>query len=263
MAGRYTADARLRRLLRPSRLEERGRRVGASREGCCRSGRRRATGSGRAASTSMHFYNEKLKKILSSKDIILYSVSSREIKVAIAERFIRTLKGKLFKYMMHQKTNKYIHILPDVIKSYNVTQHRGDHTPTEIHQLTDPEEIQRQFKEMYKIPSSTHKPLISTLPVGEYIRLSQIKPTFKKGYTIQNMLEFFKIARIDTTQSPAIYFLEDLQGEPIKGIFYREELIPTTPSEFYQIDIIRTKTVAGKKRISSNGEDILINLIFG
>ena len=133
------------------------------------------------------FYNEKVKKLLSSKDIILYSISSRESKVAIAERFVHTLKGKLSRYMTHQNTKKYIHILPDVIKSYNLTQRRGlgrDHTPTEIHQLTDPEEIQHQFKEMYKIPSSTHKPLISTLPVGEYVRLSQIKPTFKKGYTI-------------------------------------------------------------------------------
>ena len=64
--------------------------------------------------------------------------------------------------MTHQNTKKYIHILPDVIKSYNLTQHcglGGDHTPNEIHQLTDPEEIQLQFKDMYKIPSSTLKPL--------------------------------------------------------------------------------------------------------
>ena len=73
---------------------------------------------------------------------------------------------------------------------------------------------------MYKIPSSSHKPIISTLSVGEYVRLSQIKPTFKKGYTIQNTLEIFKIIRVDNTQSPTIYFLEDLQGEPIKGIFH-------------------------------------------
>ena len=81
------------------------------------------------------FYNENVNKLLTSKDIILYSVSSREIKAAIAERFISTLKGKLFRYMTHQNTKKYIHILPDIIKSYNLTQHRGldgNHAPTEI-----------------------------------------------------------------------------------------------------------------------------------
>ena len=54
------------------------------------------------------FYDEKVKKLLSSKDITLYSVSSREIMAAIAEGFICTLKGKLFRYMTHQNTKKYI-----------------------------------------------------------------------------------------------------------------------------------------------------------
>ena len=100
------------------------------------------------------------------------------------------------------------------------------------------------LKECIKHPE--HKPITSTLSVGEYVRLSQIKPTFKKGYTIQNTLEIFKVIRVDNTQSPTIYFIEDLQGEPIKGIFYREELVPTTPPETYQIYIIKSKIVAGK-----------------
>ena len=109
--------------------------------------------------------------------------------------------------MTHQDTKKYIHILPDFIKSYNLTQHRGLGG-----NQTDPDEMQLQFKRMYKIPSSSHKPIISTLSVGKYVRLSQIKPTFKKGYTIQNTLEIFKIIRVDNTQPPTIYFLEDLEG---------------------------------------------------
>ena len=109
---------------------------------------------------------------------------------------------------------------------------------------------------MYKIPSSSHKPIISTLSIGEYVHLSQIKPASKKGYTIQNTLEIFKIIRVGNKQSPTIYFPEDLEGEPIKGIFYREELIPTTPPESYQIDIIRSKIVAGKKKIPCQMERI-------
>ena len=70
---------------------------------------------------------------------------------------------------------------------------------------------------MYKAPSSSHKPFISTLPVGEYVRLNEIKPTFTKDYTLQNTLEIFKIVHVDTKQSPTIYHLEDLEGEPIKG----------------------------------------------
>ena len=197
------------------------------------------------------FYNAKVQNMLSSKNIVLYSVSSREIKAAIAERFIRTLKGKLYRYMTDKNTKKYINILPDLIESYNHTQHRGlggNHTPHEIHHLTDPHKIKEQFMDMYKKPSSSHKPVTSSLPVGEYVRLSEIKPTFRKGYTIQNTLEIFKISRVDTKQTPTIYYLEDLEGEPIKGVFYREELIPTSLPELYHIDIIKTKTVAGRKK---------------
>ena len=51
LAGRYIAEEQLRRRLRLGHLEVRGRLVGASREGCWRSGRRGAAGSGRVAST--------------------------------------------------------------------------------------------------------------------------------------------------------------------------------------------------------------------
>ena len=197
------------------------------------------------------FYNSKVHHLLSSKGIVLYSVSSREIKAAIAERFIRTLKGKLFRYMTHNNTKKYVNILQDIINGYNHTQHRGlggNLTPYQVHHFTDPEDIQKQFTNMYKYSSSSHKPVISSLAVGEHVRLSQLKPTFKKGYTIQNTLEIFKINRVDKSQSPNTYYLEDLEGEPIKGVFYREELIPTSLPPIYHIDIIKTKTVSGRKK---------------
>ena len=197
------------------------------------------------------FYNQKVNKLLTAKGITLYSVSSREIKASIAERFIRTMKGKLYRYMTHQNTKKYVDVIPDVIHSYNNTQHRGlggKHTPNEIHQLKDEHEIRKQFTKMYKKPTSSQKPVIPTLDIGQYVRLSEIKPTFKKGYTIQNTVEIFKIIRVDTSQTPTAYYIEDLEGEPIKGIFYREELIPVSIPQFYDIEIIKTKKIAGRKK---------------
>ena len=129
--------------------------------------------------------------------------------------------------MTHQDTKKYVHILPDIIESYNHTQHEGleeEHTPNQIHKLTDNKnKIQQQFNKMYKIPHS-YKPFISTLSVGEYVCLSNIKPTFKKGYTVQNTLEIFKIIRVHTSQSPTVYYLKDLQGEPINGIILQQRI---------------------------------------
>ena len=87
-------------------------------------------------------------------------------------------------------------------------------------------------------------PLYPSVNTYVYARLNQ---HLKKDIQYKT-LEIFKIIRVDNTQSPTIYFLEDLEGESIKGIFYREELIPTTPPESYEIDIIRSKIVAGRKK---------------
>ena len=199
------------------------------------------------------FYNKHVKKLLQSKRIILYSTSSREIKASIAERLIRTLKGKLYRYMSHHNTRTYINVLPSIIDSYNNTPHRGlgnNKTPFQIHTLSDLSDIREQFNIMYKTREPGTKTISSNLSIGQVVRIADEKRNsiFRRGYTVQNTLEIFKIRATDASQSPVIYHLEDLNGEPIKGIFYREELIPTKLPEFYHIDIIRSKTVAGRKK---------------
>ena len=47
-----------------------------------------------------------------------------EGKSVVAERFIRTLKNKIFKYMTAISKNVYIDILDDIVNKYNNTVHR-------------------------------------------------------------------------------------------------------------------------------------------
>ena len=46
-----------------------------------------------------------------------------EGKSAIAERFIRTLKNKIYKYMTSISKNVYIDKLDDIVNKYNNTYH--------------------------------------------------------------------------------------------------------------------------------------------
>ena len=68
------------------------------------------------------FYNRVFKKWLSDNDIIMYSIFN-EGKSVVAERFIRTLKNKLYKYMTSIGKNVYYDILDDVVNEYNNTKH--------------------------------------------------------------------------------------------------------------------------------------------
>ena len=53
----------------------------------------------------------------------MYSIHN-EGKCVVAERFIRTLKNKIYKYMTSVSKNVYIDKLDDIVKEYNNTYHR-------------------------------------------------------------------------------------------------------------------------------------------
>ena len=54
--------------------------------------------------------------------IELYSTENEE-KSSVLERWIRTMKEKMWKYFSANSTNVYINVLPDLIREYNNTRH--------------------------------------------------------------------------------------------------------------------------------------------
>ena len=68
------------------------------------------------------FYNNSVKTWLQDNDITMYSTNN-EGKSFIAERFIRTLKTKIYKYMTSISKNVYINKLDDIVKEYNNKYH--------------------------------------------------------------------------------------------------------------------------------------------
>ena len=53
----------------------------------------------------------------------MYSIYNEE-KSVVAERFVRTLKNKIYKYMTLVSKNVYIDKLDDIVSEYNNTHHR-------------------------------------------------------------------------------------------------------------------------------------------
>ena len=68
------------------------------------------------------FYNAFFKKWLRDNDIVMYSTHN-ERKSIVAERYIRTLKSKIYKYMTSISKNVYIDKLVDIVNEYNNTYH--------------------------------------------------------------------------------------------------------------------------------------------
>ena len=103
---------------------------------------------------------------------------------------------------------------------------------------------------MYISAHTDKKTVRTVLDIGRTVRIADENRNapFRRGFTIQNTYEIFKIRSVDKTQKPAAYYLEDLNGEEIKGIFYREELVPVSLPELYDIKVLRRKKVRGRTK---------------
>ena len=71
----------------------------------------------------MNFTIVFLKNDQKNNGIEMYSIYNEE-KSVVAERFIRTIKTKIYKYVTSVSKNVYIDKLGDIVNEYNNTYHR-------------------------------------------------------------------------------------------------------------------------------------------
>ena len=128
-----------------------------------------------------------------------------EGKSVIAEKFIRTLKNKIYKYMTSVSKNVYVDKLDDIVNKYNNTYH------------------------------ST----IKMKSVGT-VRISKYKNIFSKGCTPNWSEEVFLIKNFKNTV-PWTFVISDFKGEDIVETFYEKEWQKTNLKEFRVEKVIKTK----------------------
>ena len=86
------------------------------------------------------------------KDLVYLYATENEEKSSIAERWIRTMKEKVFKYFTDNNTNKYIDVLPDLVEDYNNTVHSSTKfTPVEASKKENELKVRRNlYPDRYK-----------------------------------------------------------------------------------------------------------------
>ena len=143
----------------------------------------------------------------------MYSTYNEGKSVA-AERFIRTLKTKLYKHMTAIGKNVYFDVLDDVVNKYNNTKHSAiKMKPIDV----------GNNKRVY---IDEHNEKRSRFKVGDRVRISKFKNIFANGYTPNWSSEIFIVYKVNDTV-PYTYNLKDLNDEEILGSFYDRELQKT------------------------------------
>lgn len=187
------------------------------------------------------FVNATFSQFMKKMKINFYTAENPDTKACFAERVIRTIKEKLFRYMTHNNTNRYIDALQDIVTSYNYSVHGSTKMkPAEVN--ADNEDIVRQ---QLSAKRDKDRKSASKFKSSETVKLATAKGPFRKGYESAWTEEIFRIADCFATNPPT-YQLEDLAGEKIVGRFYAEELQRASLKTQYKIErILRTRKRKG------------------
>ena len=120
------------------------------------------------ADQGIEFYNKSFKDFLKINNIEMYSTYNGG-KSVLAERFIRTLKNTIFKYLTAISKNVYFNVLDDIVNKYNNTVHKA----TEMKHVDVTGDSYTEYNEH----SSKKDPQFQ---VGDHVRFSKYKNIFAK-----------------------------------------------------------------------------------
>ncbi len=169
------------------------------------------------------YYNQHVRSFLEQNNITHYSTHNTEIKAALAERFIRTLRSKIAHYMTANQTERYIDVLQQLVVAYNRSTHRSiKMRPLDV---KDKRSEQQAFRNLFGV--NTKKLQKSRLQPGDFVRITKPPSLFLKGsFQGQWTSEIFTIHSVihQTHQQRPMYTIMDENGEIIKGRFYAQEL---------------------------------------
>jgi hypothetical protein len=188
----------------------------------------------------LEFLNAHVKNVFRKHDVHHYFSHNDDIKAALVERFNRTLKSRLYRYMTHRHTNRWIDALKDIVHSYNRSHHRSiGMAPIDVTSDNEDEIVRRLYP--------PKPPLKYKYDVGDRVRIVKYKHVFQKGYLPNWTDEIFEISDKYPTY-PVTYELKDLSGESIKGKFYEQEIqkIDKRNEDIFEIEkILKTRRRGG------------------
>lgn len=188
----------------------------------------------------LEFLNAQVQDVFRKHNIHHYFSLNDDIKAALVERFNRTLKSRLYRYMTHHRTSRWIDALNDIVESYNKSRHRSiGMAPIEVTRDKEEEIAKRLYPPK---PALRYK-----YDIGDRVRIVKYKHVLQKGYIPNWTEEMFEIADRNPT-FPVTYVLKDLAGEYIKGKFYEQEIQKVVKTDdVYDIEkVLKTRRRGGK-----------------
>jgi len=201
----------------------------------------------------MEFESKEMLEYYKEKGIEKFKARASEIKAGVAERMIKTIKQRLYRYFSEKNTTKWIDVLPKITDAINHTQCRiTGKRPIDI----NPENASSIWEKVYGTYIRGDEGKLTKILPGDNVRISRAKPIFEKGYLPTFSDEIFTV-NSKSCANPDHFQLKDYKEEPIVGRFYAPELLKVRVDEetTYRIEKVL------KKRMNKGKKEMLVKFI--
>ncbi|KAL3114342.1 hypothetical protein niasHT_011743 [Heterodera trifolii] len=152
-------------------------------------------------------------------DQIKHEPVHSSVKASVAERAIRNVKQRLYRYFAEKETLNWVDAVQKIVDGINSS-------PSRVHGMrpidVDFSNAQKVWKRMYRPLSFSKK--TPRFRKDEFVRMSREKGQFEKGYLPNYGDEILEIDEVLKAVRPIRYKLRDEHGEKFKGSFYDQEL---------------------------------------
>lgn len=186
------------------------------------------------------FTAREIRDFFKDNGITYFTTKNPDVKASVVERFNRTLKTKMWRYLTFKNTYTYIDVLDSLVDAYNNSVHRSIKCKPNDVKKSNSFQV---WMNLYGGPQK-RKSVKPKLKPGDHVRISKAKGTFEKGYETNWSEEIFVINRVLPYHPQPLYTLTDLKGESIDGMFYEYEVqkVIIQPHKTYKVDkILKTR----------------------
>ena len=181
----------------------------------------------------LEFYNFNMENLLARYHIVHYSTKSPTIKASSAERKIRDLKNRMYKFMDKTKSWRYLDHLQDFVKAQNSSVNRTiKMAPEKVTRSNSSQVFQRRYQ------SKLSGDVKNSFSQGDIVRIREEKGFQAKEHLPSFSRSLYKIKTVLKTK-PSTYRvgLLDAEGEEVAELergFYSPELVSQLQPDFSQ-----------------------------
>jgi hypothetical protein len=203
------------------------------------------------------FQNALLRGFFKDHDIQKQEAATATIKASLAERAIRNLKQRLYRYFAHNKTTNWIDVVQTIADSINRSKSRT-HGMRPIDVTF--KNAQSVWKRLYgNALSAKKRQKPQKFTKGDLVRASiRGKPIFDKGYIPSWGDAIYEVKEVQDHKLPIKYKITN-RGQPLSGLHYAQELARVRK----EADIEKKVQKVLKKTTNPDGTKQLLVRYFG